>query len=323
MTLLRNAGADISLIDAYDNTALMLAAQSGHTELALTLLTNDWDNYSDSQAVVMSAQFGHTETYMAFINAGADVNQIEYGHMTALMLAAEAGHAEMVQAILNIENVDVYLENLQDETALMLAAKEGNAEVMKVFLNAEIFDVASDGHELLLMAADSNNQGVVDFLLLEAVNPDLLPDEYDRKEQLIARRASLLSDLHLEVPILSQGMLQVSTSNQENINYLPILDRDNESLNNIASFLENSDSKLGKYIIKKDNQLVEDLVNARKTKEGRELESDNNENISDVDYFCDLDQNELVDDIKDPSPDTSPRDDQSPLSKRSKGNKER
>jgi ankyrin repeat protein len=55
--------------------------------------------YRGRTALMLAAERGHTETAKALIDAGADVNAKGKGNKTALMLAAKMGHTGIVEIL--------------------------------------------------------------------------------------------------------------------------------------------------------------------------------------------------------------------------------
>ena len=98
---------------------LIRAARNGDIEAVRNLLNtsvdvNAQDNDQDEQgwsALMYAAQKGHTDIVLELLDGGADVNSVlddkEYGTprlndgWTALMLAAEGGHTETAKALID------------------------------------------------------------------------------------------------------------------------------------------------------------------------------------------------------------------------------
>ena len=151
--------AVLSQEDHYGNTALMLAAQHGHTAIVQLLLKslkdanadlpaaiNQEDNHGNT-ALMWSSNNGHTEIVQLLIDtlqvANADlpaaINYAGFSGVTALMWAAQNGHAETAQLLLaGLPKQDrLAALNLTDNfgrTALMWAAQNGHAETVQLLL---------------------------------------------------------------------------------------------------------------------------------------------------------------------------------------------
>lgn len=78
-----------------------------------------------SPPINMAAQEGHMETVLALITAGADVNVANDVGTTALHIAARKGYIEIVQALIEA-GADTALKNDDGKTAADLAAEHGH-----------------------------------------------------------------------------------------------------------------------------------------------------------------------------------------------------
>jgi ankyrin repeat protein len=122
-------------------------------------------------ALQAAAEAGHLEVVQALLAANADVNSspAKYGGGTALQAAAEAGHLEVVHALL-AANADVNSSpaKYSGRTALQAAAEGGHLEVVHALLAAKA-DVNASSNELsgtaLQAAAEGGHLEVVHALL--------------------------------------------------------------------------------------------------------------------------------------------------------------
>ena len=76
-------------------------------------------------AVVMAADWGHTEVVEALLRLGCDPNAPNPFGITALTEAAYHGHGGVVGALLEHGGVELDAVNKYGETALMKAAANG------------------------------------------------------------------------------------------------------------------------------------------------------------------------------------------------------
>lgn len=86
-------------------TALMIAAQVGHTDVISVLLKNKADvnaktNVNGQTALISAISGGHTDVVSLLIENGADVNAEDNDGWTASMFAAQNGHTEVVSVLL-------------------------------------------------------------------------------------------------------------------------------------------------------------------------------------------------------------------------------
>lgn len=121
--ILLDNGADVNAKDNLDTTALMWAAFRGHTETVKTLLDKDADVNAKGKvllskfkgevptdlgtarglngvtALMLAVFMDYTETVKVLLENGANVNATADDGTTALLLAQERGHREMVHLL--------------------------------------------------------------------------------------------------------------------------------------------------------------------------------------------------------------------------------
>jgi len=115
-----------------------------------------------------AASRGDTQQLYSLLKQGADVNGTMwegFGY-TPLMLAAEAGHADTVRALLNA-GASVKTSNDFDDTLLMSAAQGGHTETVKVLLTEGIRDGVS---RALMFAVRRGHLDAVKVLLEAGVD---------------------------------------------------------------------------------------------------------------------------------------------------------
>ena len=160
---LLGAGADKNMqSDVLESglTALMRASSNGHTEIVRLLLEADADKdlrLADLQAqrdtaaarfpvfrnlgppamtaLTLASQGGHVEIVRLLLEAGADKNLQDGNGRTALILASEWDHVEIVCLLLEA-GADVNLQNGNGWTALMKASFGGHLEILRLLLDA-------------------------------------------------------------------------------------------------------------------------------------------------------------------------------------------
>ena len=140
--------------DRGGSTALIWAADNGHTEICSLLVENGADvnqkNNNGYTALIWAASNGHKEVCSLLIENGADVNQKNNDGYTALILAAENGHTEICSLL--VENgADVNQKNNNGYTALIWAASNGHKEVSSLLIEngADVNQKNNDGYTAL------------------------------------------------------------------------------------------------------------------------------------------------------------------------------
>ena len=123
--------------------------------------------HSDGRSVLMlAADGGHIEVAELLIEKGADVNLKRSDGWNVLMDAANRGHVEVAKLLIE-KGVDVNLKRSDGWTALMLAANSGHVEMVKLFLERENELDHQDlgGWTALMLAANSGHVDVAKLLI--------------------------------------------------------------------------------------------------------------------------------------------------------------
>lgn len=147
---LRN-GVSIDKPDLYGRTALHYAAIKGHAEVCRQLLSAhippnslDRDNYSP---LVYATVKGNVSCVRVLLEEGRVSAQspTASGDLSPLSLAAQAGHVDVVDLLLQHNAASV--PNTNGEYPMHLAAQNGYVEVCKLLLLIEGWDKADKYHE--------------------------------------------------------------------------------------------------------------------------------------------------------------------------------
>ena len=158
------ANADVNAKEAKEVnsfTALILASELGHQEVVQALIAANADVNAKTSygltALMAASQNGHHQVVQVLIAAKADVNASAFmrvpqkGHkgmeqtliiadgVTALMLASQDDHQEVVQALI-AANADVNAKDANGTTALMLASQNGHQKVVQILRKAGAVD---------------------------------------------------------------------------------------------------------------------------------------------------------------------------------------
>jgi ankyrin repeat protein len=167
------ASADPKLVDGVENTVLHLAARCGMLSLVERLLAlGDLDintlNAQNASALLLALQGGHIEVVNCLLAAGADVTFADEDGDTALHLAVIGGELALVRRLLGL-NLNIDATNLRGLTPLMLAIMKEQVEIVDCLLSAEAdaMHVDADGDTVLHLAAGSGLLTCVTLLLAQ------------------------------------------------------------------------------------------------------------------------------------------------------------
>ncbi len=123
-------GASLKAANRGGDTALMLAAHHGHTNIVSVLIPEQLD-----APLLNAAQDGDTDTVSTLISTGANVNEVNQRGFTALMAAASNGHTNIV-SVLIAAGANLKATNQDGDTALTLAIRGGHGETAFRLLDA-------------------------------------------------------------------------------------------------------------------------------------------------------------------------------------------
>ena len=126
---------------------------------------------ANDQKLMDCAYNGTLQEVRKLLRAGANVNAQQNDGRTALMIASQNGHVEVVKALLTNDMVDANIhDNYDGVTALLMASQEGSMEIPKPLLqhNNEVqvnLQDPGDGATALHMASQQGYVQVVEELL--------------------------------------------------------------------------------------------------------------------------------------------------------------
>jgi len=180
-------GADPSQTAADSSTALHRAVHAGDlavVEVLVEALVDAGASVSvptryNVTPLALAAQNGHADIIQVLIDAGADPNETSLTGQTPLMTAALNGRPEAVRMLIDAgANVDAQ-EPVQGQTALMWAAGKGNTAAAAVLLDhdADVHARSNGGFTPLLFAVLYDRIDTARLLLDRGANvEDAAPD---------------------------------------------------------------------------------------------------------------------------------------------------
>ncbi|XP_075068939.1 ankyrin repeat and SAM domain-containing protein 6 isoform X1 [Mixophyes fleayi] len=178
--------------DEDGNTALQLAAGSGHEPLVRFLLRKgasvDRKNHYGWTPLMQAARSGHLNVALILLENGADVNAQNRLGASVLTVASRGGHANVVKLLLesgafvdNYDHFDVnvvsskgHREDMPEITALMTAAQHAHEAVVRLLLDwgADVNYRVKTGWSPLMLAALHGRVSVAQQLVDRGADPD-------------------------------------------------------------------------------------------------------------------------------------------------------
>jgi ankyrin repeat protein len=134
---------------------------------------------SGHQALMRAAAAGHAEVVeklLADKRANPELRPDDCYGCTALMVGAEAGHAKVVEKLLADKRVNPNARSQNNETALMLAAQRGHKGVVEKLLADERVNPnakSGSGKTALMFAAEKGHADVVQELIKAGAEVDI------------------------------------------------------------------------------------------------------------------------------------------------------
>jgi len=186
--LLLDNGADAAVVDEEGTSALMNAIKGNYGDVSVMLVeagANPNDVYIDEDGkkhdLLMDALHVANEEFATLlIQRGASADNKDRKGRTPLIMAAEAGMASTVEALLESGSVDVEAETKAGDTALLRAAFHGYSEIVELLVvkgKAKIHKRDKDGSNALMIASVRGHRDVVEVLIDNGIKIDLFNKE--------------------------------------------------------------------------------------------------------------------------------------------------
>ena len=159
--------------------ALLEAVTAGNNEaveflLQLETLNIDHTNEEGKTALMLACERGHEDIVHSLLTAGANVNIQDNNGWTALMIASEHDHISIIHMLLQA-NANPHLKKSNGSNALMIASYYGNYEVVELLISkgADYKYQREDGVNPFMMACQNGHTPIVELLLKEQVDPNV------------------------------------------------------------------------------------------------------------------------------------------------------
>jgi ankyrin repeat protein len=183
--MLLERGADVNAANRFGVAALALAAHNGRSDVVEALLQAGADaNKADDNGATPLIQTASGPIATMLIERGADVNAVNRFGSTALLLAAEEGHGDVVEALLQA-GADVNKADENGYAPLSVAASAPIA-TMLIERGADVNAVNRFGSTALLIAIREGRVDVVEALLQAGAHVNKAADRSGRMPLTVA-----------------------------------------------------------------------------------------------------------------------------------------
>lgn len=179
-------GVNANLLDSNGNTALTLTIKILKTDgIPVVLSAPGVDvNLADSEGtspLILAANRGFIETIEALLAAGANVNAVNSTGDTALMVATTEGRIDIVQSLL-ATGADVNIANNAGVRPLLIACYRGQTEIVQALLavpGIHVNAVSNSGGTALFIAALYSHMEIVEALLAAGADVNIANNAAD------------------------------------------------------------------------------------------------------------------------------------------------
>ena len=163
--------------------ALLEAVTAGNNEaveflLQLETVNIDHTNEEGKTALMLACERGHEDIIHSLLSTGANVNiQDNYG-WTALMRASEHNHISIIHMLLEA-NANPHLKKSNGSNALMITSYNGNYEVVELLISkgVDYKYQREDGWNAFMFACLKGHIQIVELLLKQQVDPNVQKED--------------------------------------------------------------------------------------------------------------------------------------------------
>ncbi|XP_067661682.1 ankyrin repeat domain-containing protein 50-like [Haliotis asinina] len=191
VALLVSKGANLSIIDRFGINILHSACLGGDVEVVKYVLSENMLNINSREqcgrtAVMLAAENGHKDLVVVLADNGADVSLVDRTGDNILHCACRGGGVEVVKYILSKKMVYIDSKGHYDKTPVMLAGRNGHTEVVKLLVNygANLSLRDTYGHNILHSACSEGHVDVVKYILSKDI-VDINSEGYKRRTPMM------------------------------------------------------------------------------------------------------------------------------------------
>ncbi|XP_067660904.1 ankyrin repeat domain-containing protein 50-like [Haliotis asinina] len=178
--LLVNHGANLLQSDKRGDNILHLVCFAGHSDIVKYILSLNSVNinsrgWKGRTPVMVAAERGHKEVVELLVNHGVNLSLCKRSGSNILHLACCVGHFDVVKYVLSLNSVDINSRGWKGRTPVMVGAKHGHKEVVKLLVNHGANVLLSDkrGDNILHLVCFAGHSDVVKYILsLNSVDID-------------------------------------------------------------------------------------------------------------------------------------------------------
>ncbi|XP_046346164.2 ankyrin repeat domain-containing protein 50-like [Haliotis rufescens] len=176
--LLVKKGADLSLAyNAAGSNVLHVACFKGHVDVVKYLLSQDTVDvnsrgWKKRTPMMRAAEKGHKEIVELLVNKGADLSlAYNTAGSNVLHLACFNGHVDVVKYLLSQDTLNVNSRGLMKRTPMMRAAEKGHKEVVELLVSkgADASLVDKSGNNILHLACQRGQMEVVKYIVSKVI----------------------------------------------------------------------------------------------------------------------------------------------------------
>ena len=153
--------------------ALLEAVTAGNNEvveflLQLETFNIDHTNEEGKTALMLACEKGHEDIVHSLLSAGANVNIQDNKGWTALMIASKHNHISIIHMLLQA-NANPHLKKSNESKALMIASCKGNFKIVELLISRGV----DHGVSTFMLACQNGHTQIVELLLKEQVDPNV------------------------------------------------------------------------------------------------------------------------------------------------------